>query len=158
MIDTDSTMTKSPVENDEHEYDSHVDFYYTNLINSIVLFSLTTTELEKLSGPAFDPIFELETEIDYAFMPVCFETIFRNRRIDNAFKNDLLSFKKETDAIPTEIWDWEFIDNHETWISLRLKANSLLERLGITSRTYNDDFTTVYDNQGNIIKKGKNSR
>jgi hypothetical protein len=151
-------MTKSSIENDEQEYDSHVDFYYTNLINSIVLFSLTTTELEKLARPTFDPIFELESEIDYAFTPVCFETIFRNGRIDNAFKNDLLSFKKETDAIPTEIWDWEFIDNHETWISLRLKANNLLERLGITSRTYNDDFTTVHDNQGNIIKKGKNSR
>lgn len=99
---------------------------------------------------------ELETEIDFAFAPVCFETIFRNGLVDNSFKNELLAFKKWTDDIPSEIWDWEFIDNHEIWVTTRLKENVLLGKLGVVNRTYNDDLTTIYDNEGNIIKKGEN--
>lgn len=102
---------------DEIEYDKYADFYYTNLINSLILFSLTSKELQKLAGPVFNPLTELESEIDYAFTPVCFDTIFRKGLIDNSFKSELLSFKKVTDDIPSEIWDWEFLDKHETWIS-----------------------------------------
>ncbi|MBI3133833.1 MAG: hypothetical protein HYZ14_04080 [Bacteroidetes bacterium] len=151
-----TSTDKSTVDKEHIEYDKQVDFYYTNLINSIILFSLTSKELEKLAGPVFNPMTELEAEIDYAFTPVCFDTIFRNGLIDNSFKAELLVFKKLTDDIPTEIWDWEFIDNHEIWVTTRLKANALLDKLGVTSRTYNDDYTTIYDNEGNIIKKGKN--
>ncbi|WKW45480.1 hypothetical protein P3875_06725 [Myroides sp. JBRI-B21084] len=145
------------VDNEAIEYDKHVDFYYSNLINSIILFSLTSKDLEELAGPVFNPMTELESEIDYAFTPVCFDTIFRNGLIDKSFKDELLQFKKWTDDISSEIWDWEFIDNHEAWVATRLKANALLDKLGVTSRTYNDDYTTIYDNEGNIIKKGKNS-
>ena len=151
-----TSTDKSTVDKEDIEYDKHVDFYYTNLINSIILFSLTSKELEKLAGPVFNPMSELETEIDYAFTPVCFNTIFRNGLIDNSFKDELLAFKKWTDDIPSEIWDWEFIDNHEIWGTTRLNANALLDILGVTSRNYNDDYTSIYDNEGNIIKKGKN--
>ncbi|MCF8254900.1 MAG: hypothetical protein K9H61_03055 [Bacteroidia bacterium] len=152
-----STSTdKSSVDKEEIEYDKHADFYYTNLINSIILFSLSLKELEKLAGPDFNPITELESEIDYAFTPVCFDTIFRNGLVANSIKSELLEFKEWTDDISSEIWDWEFIDNHAIWIKTRLEANSLLDKLGVTSRTYNDDYTTIYDNLGNI-KKGKNS-
>jgi hypothetical protein len=144
----------SSVDKVELEYDKHLDFYYTNLINSLILFSLTTKELEKLAGPVFNPLSELEAEIDYAFTPVCFDTIFRNGLIDDSFKIELLTFKKETDDIPSEIWEWEFIDNHETWISTRQKANALLDKLGVAGRIYNDDYTTIYD-KGKIIKGGK---
>ncbi len=139
----------------EFEYDKHLDFYYTNLINAIILFSLTSAELEKLAEPTFNPIFELETEIDYAFTPICFETIFRNGLIDKSLKTELLDFKQETDNIPKGIWDLEHLDNHTMWVLVRQKANELLDKLGIQSRTYNDDFTTVYDSKGNILKKGK---
>ncbi|WP_185740228.1 hypothetical protein [Flavobacterium branchiophilum] len=152
-----TSTDKSSVDKEEIEYDKYVDFYYTNLINSIILFSLTSKELEKLSGPVFNPMTELESEIDYAFTPVCFETIFRKGVIDKSFKDELLKFKKWTDDIPSEIWDWEFIDKHEMWASTRIKANALLDKLGVTSRTYNDDYITIYDNEGNIIKKGKNN-
>ncbi len=144
-------------EKENAEYDKHADFYYTNLINSIVLFSMTKEKLEALAAPGFDPLFELESEIDYAFTPVCFETIFRNKLLDNAFKNELLDFKKLTDNIPSEIWDWDYIHSNPAWIQVRQLANQLLDRLGVKERTYNDDYTTVYDNKGNIIKKGKNS-
>lgn len=140
---------------DETYYDRNVEFYYSNLINSLVLFSFTTKELEKLAGPLFNPMSELETEIDYAFLPVCFETIFRNDRIDSSLKSELLDFKKKTDDIPAEVWDWEFIDTHELWVEARKDANDLLNKLGIKGREYNDEYETIYDNEGNVIKKGK---
>ncbi|MGF7038416.1 hypothetical protein [Mucilaginibacter lappiensis] len=150
-------IDNSPLNKEEPEYDKYVNFYYSNLINSIILFALTSNELEKLATPTFNPISELETEIDYAFTPVCFETIFRNQLVDESFKTELLAFKKGTDDIPSEIWDWDHIDIHPTWILIRQKANELLEKLGIESRTYNDDYTTVYDSKGNILKKGKST-
>ena len=90
------------------------------------------------------------------FTPVCFETIFRNGLIDKSFKIDLLDFKQRTDNIPKEIWSWEYLDNHTNWVLVRQKANELLDKLGIQNKTYNDEFTTVYDSKGNILKKGKN--
>jgi len=146
---------KSNVDKEALEYDKNVDFYYSNLINSIILFSLPKVELENLSDASFNPIFELESEIDYAYTPVCFETIFRNNLIDPKFKNELLNFKKEVDDIPKEIWDWDLIDNHNVWIVIRGKANDILNKLGITSRTYNDDYTTIIDKSGKTQKKGK---
>lgn len=143
-------------DNNEIDYDKNVDFYFSNLINSLILFSFTTTELKDLVGPTFDPIFELESEIDYAFTPICFETVFKIGLIDKKFKQDLLDFKNYVDNIPSEIWDWEFIDNHKTWINVREKANNILDKLEIQNRTYNDDYETVYDSEGNILKKGKN--
>ncbi|MEG0915405.1 MAG: hypothetical protein RSF68_00160 [Myroides sp.] len=149
------TSTEPLVNIKETEYDKHVDFYYNNLINSLILFTLNEKELENLAGPVFNPMTELESEIDYAFTPVCFETLFRNARVADSLKEELLSFRKWTDEIPSEIWDWDFIDTNEIWITTRLKANLLLDKLNIKSRTYNDDFTTIYDEKGNIVKKAK---
>lgn len=138
------------------DYDKNVEFYFTNLINSIILFALNKTELELLIAPAFDPIFELESEVDYAFTPVCFETIFRNQFIDVKFKAALLNFKQITDEIPSDIWDWEFIETEQNWINVRKKANELLTKMGIKTKKYNDDFTTIYDQFGKKLNKGKN--
>ena len=143
------------MEKEEIEYDKHVDFYWSNLVNSLKLFSCSKNELEKLIEPAFDPIFELESEIDYAFTPVLFETIFRNNLIESKYKTELLDFKQLTDEIPSEIWDWEFLDEEQKWIEVREKANELLDKLGITDRKYNEEYTTVYDKNGKIIKQGK---
>ncbi|MEK6507518.1 hypothetical protein [Myroides sp. C4067] len=87
------------------DYDQHVDFYYSCLINSIILFALNVSQLDELSEPTFDPLFELESEIDYAFTPVIFETVFRNKRIDILLRQELLEFKKEIDDIPQELWE-----------------------------------------------------
>jgi hypothetical protein len=138
------------------EHDKYVDFYYTNIINSIILHTFDTTKLEEAAPILIDPLAELYEELEYAFIPVCFETVFRLEVIDNSLKNELLDFKREVGSIPEEIWDWEFIDSHEIWIKTRHQANELLDKLGVTSRTYNDDYTTVYDNEGNVLKKGKN--
>ncbi|MGE6220592.1 hypothetical protein ACQKCH_12250 [Nubsella zeaxanthinifaciens] len=152
-----TSKDEQTVDKENTDYDKNAEFYYTNLTNSIILFSLTSQELEKLAEPVFNPMTELETEIDYAFTPICFDTIFRKGLIDISIREELLQFKKWTDDIPSRIWDWEFIDNHETWVKTRLKANALLDKLGVTSRTYNNDNETIYDNKGHIIKKGKNS-
>jgi hypothetical protein len=141
------TTKNLKTDNDNIEYDKHVNFYYQNLINSLILFSYPPEILEKLSEPKFDPLFELESEVDYAFTPVCFETIFRNGLIDNSLRHELLTFKSEVDDISSEIWDWGYIDKHEKWISTRQKANSLLDKLGVTIRTFNKGETTFYVNE-----------
>lgn len=151
-----TTSEKSSINKEEIEYDKHADFYYTNIINSIILYTYDSAKLDEMAPILIDPLTELYEELEYAFTSVCFETVFRVGLIDNSLKSELLTFKKEVDEIPTEIWDWEFIDNHETWTTIRRKSNVLLDKLGVTSRTYNDDFTTIYDNEGNMIKKGKN--
>jgi hypothetical protein len=146
----------SSVEKEEIDYNKHVDFYYTNILNSIILYTYDTTKLEEMAPILIDPLTELYEELEYAFTPVCFETVFRLEVIDNSFKNELLEFKREVDNIPTEIWDWEFIDSHETWKTTRNRANILLDKLGVTTRTYNDSYKTIFDKEGNIIRKRKN--
>jgi hypothetical protein len=122
----------------------------------MILYTFDSAKLYEMAPILIDPLTELYEELEYAFTPVCLETVFRVGLIDNSLKSELLSFKKEVDEVPTEIWDWEFIDKHETWTAIRRKSNVLLDKLGVTSRTYNDDFTTIYDNKGKIIKKGNN--
>jgi len=150
-----TSKDKLSVDKDEIEYGRQVDFYYINIINSIILYTYDSAKLDNMAPILIDPLAELYEELEYAFTPVCFETVFRAGIIDNSLKSELLTFKTEVDEIPKDIWDWEFIDNHATWIAIRLKSNVLLDKLGVTSRTYIDDFTTIYDNEGNIIKKGK---
>ena len=151
----DKNNYSSKEEINEAYHDKAADFYFTNLINSLILFSLSASELEKLRGPAFDPIFELESEIDYAYTPVCFEAVFRNKLINTSHKQDLKEFKKRTDNIPSEIWDMDIIDSHDTWISIRKEANELLNKIGVQHREYNDDYTTILDEYGRVIKQGK---
>ncbi len=150
-----TSTDNSLVDKEEIEYDKNVDFYYTNIINSIILYTYDTTKLEEIAPILIDPLTELYEELEYAFTPVCFETVFRLEVIDNAFKNELLGFKKEVDNIPAEMWDLEFIDNHEIWKTIRNRSNELLNKLGVTTRTYNDDYTAIYDSEGNIVRKGK---
>ena len=151
-----TSTENSSAEKDETEFDKDVDFYYINIINSIILYTYDTSQLEQIAPILIDPLFELYSELEYAFTPICFETVFKLEVIDISIKNELLEFKKEVDNIPKEIWDWEFIDNHELWKTTRNHANVLLDKLGVTSRIYNDDYTTIYDNEGNILRKEKN--
>ncbi|MEG0983213.1 hypothetical protein, partial [Algoriella sp.] len=102
-------------------YDKHVDFYYTNLINSIILFTYDTSKLDLMAPILFDPLTELYEELDYAFIPILFETVFYNNLIDESFRNDLLQFKEKVDKIPNEIWDWEYIDTHDEWKKLKIE-------------------------------------
>ena len=148
-------MNKSSNHKDEIEYDQHVDFYYVNMINSIILYTYNSSKLNEMTPILVDPLTELYEELDYAFTPVCFETIFRVGRINHSLKNELLLFKKEVDEVPRELWAWEFLDHHEKWIMIREQAKILLDKLGVTHRNYNDDYTTIYDNEGNVIVKWK---
>ncbi len=147
--------TGASVDQAEIEYDKHVDFYYSNIINSIVLYTYNAAQLEDMSEVLLNPLTELYEELEYAFTPVCFETVFRLGVIDSSLKNELFEFKNEVHSIPREIWDWKFFDSHDIWITIRQKANILLDKLGVESRTYNEDYTSIYDQDGNIIRKGK---
>ena len=139
----------------ETDYDKHVDFYYTNVINSLILFTYDSVKLGEMAPVLIDPLTELYEELQYACTPVCLDTVVRMELITDSMKDELLVFKKEIEEIPTEIWEWEFLDQHETWLITRQKANILLDKLGLTSRTYNDDYLTIYDKEGNIMRKGK---
>ena len=151
-----SSTDNSTVDKEEIESDKNVDYHYTNIVNSIILYTYDSKGLEKMAPILIDPLTELYEELELSFIPVCFESVFSLKLIDNAFKTELLKFKQEVDNIPPEIWDWEFIDNHESWKTIRNCANELLNKLGVTSRIYNDSYTTIYDSEGNIIRKGKN--
>lgn len=137
---------------DSGEYDKYVKYYYSNILNSLKLYTYNEEKLEKMTPILIDPILELYEELDYAFTHSLFETVFRNNYINIEFKQDLLSFKRKVDNIPNEIWDWQFLDKHETWIEIRKDADELLNKLGIKSREYDLDFTTIILNTGEIVK------
>lgn len=130
-------FTKTELE----EYDKNVNFYYTNIVNSLILY---TYNVEQLMVPILiDPLTELYEELDYAFMPVLFETVFRNKLINENYKEELLNFKVEVDQIPVELWDWEILDTNEVWYKIRIDAENLLNKLNIKTRIFNTDFTTI---------------
>ena len=123
------------------DYDANAHYYYENIINTLILFTKKKEDLLKLAGPVFDPLFELESELDYAFLPVLFETVFRKNLIEKELQTSLLDFKKYVDDIDSSIWDYEFIDHHPKWIAARANADDLLNELGINYRNYSDDST-----------------
>ncbi len=125
------------------EYNKHVKFYYTNLINSLILFSYNSERLARMAPILIDPLTELYEELQYAFTPILFETVFRNKLINQNHKEKLLTFKTKVEEIPNEIWNWGFLDENENWKQIRNEAENLLNEIGITSRTYNDEFTTI---------------
>lgn len=135
---------KNSIEIDEtFVLEKTLDFYYTNIINSLILFTYDASKLEEMETILIDPLTELYEEIQYAFTPICFEALFLNKMIKDELKNELLTFKEEVDNIPNEIWDWEFIDKHELWKRTRKNANVLLEIIGISSKDYNDFYTKI---------------
>ncbi|KAA5536720.1 hypothetical protein F0919_03355 [Taibaiella lutea] len=145
------------IKSESDKYDAHVNFYYTNIINSLVLFTFNAEQLDKMTPVLIDPLTELYEELQYAFTPVSFETVFRKNLIDLKFREDLLNFKSKVEEMPNEIWDWEFINENKKWKQLRTYADELLSKIGVSSRTYNDEFTTIILNTGEIIKSGKKS-
>ncbi|HLV51519.1 MAG TPA: hypothetical protein VKY44_06150 [Flavobacterium sp.] len=122
------------------EYDKSVDFYYTNLINSLILFTYNSSKLEKMRPILVDPLTELYEELEYAFLPVCFETVFRNKKINREFKEELLNFKKQVEEIPNEIWDYEFIDKYEIWQEVKKSAENILSNIGIEHRVFDEKY------------------
>ncbi|NMR34118.1 hypothetical protein HIO71_07815 [Chryseobacterium aquaticum] len=132
-------FTKTELE----EYDKNVNFYYTNIVNSLILYTYNVEQLYEMVPILIDPLTELYEEVDYAFMPVLFETVFRNKLINENYKEELLNFKVEVDQIPVELWDWEILDTNEVWYKIRIDAENLLNKLNIKTRIFNTDFTTI---------------
>ncbi len=132
-------FTKTELE----EYDKNVNFYYTNIVNSLILYTYNVEQLYEMAPILIDPLTELYEELDYAFLPVLFETVFRNKLINENYKEELLNFKVEVDQIPVELWDWEILDTNEVWYKIRIDAENLLDKLNIKTRIFNTDFTTI---------------
>lgn len=133
------------------EYDKNVNFFYTNIVNSLILYTYNVEQLDKMTPTLIDSLTELYEELDYAFLPVLFETVFRNKLLDESFKEELLLFKKKVDDIPVELWDWELLDTNEIWIKIRIDAENILNKLNIKTRIYNTDYTIVISNTGKKI-------
>ncbi len=146
-------FTKAELE----EYDKHVKFYYSNIVNSLILYTYNVEQLDKMAPILIDPLTELYQELDYAFTPILFKTVFKNKLIDTEFRNELLNFKAKVDDIPNELWDWDLLDTNETWKNIRNVAEQLLNKLEIKSREYNDEFDTIISNTGEVLKKGKSN-
>ncbi|WP_332453011.1 hypothetical protein [Chryseobacterium aquaticum] len=132
-------FTKTELE----EYDKNVNFYYTNIVNALILYTYNVEQLYEMAPILIDPLTELYEELDYAFLPVLFETVFRNKLINENYKEELLNFKVEVDQIPVELWDWEILDTNEVWYKIRIDAENLLNKLNIKTRIFNTDFTTI---------------
>ena len=131
-------------ENELLLYDENLEFYYSNLINSLKLYTYNSVELQKYEPILIDPLTELYEELDYAFLPVCFETIFRNDRIDLKFKERLLKFKMQVDDIPNDIWNYENIDFNSIWKDIKVEAENLLTQLKVESRDFDTKFHNVF--------------
>ncbi|MEN5058869.1 hypothetical protein [Sphingobacterium kitahiroshimense] len=142
-------FTKSELE----EYDKHVRFYYTNIVNSLILFTYKSRELALMASPFFNPMTELYEELEYAYTPVCFETVFRKNLIPIIYKQELLTFKTKVDQMPSEIWDWEYLEEHPSWINIRTDAEEILKKMGILHRVYDYSFTNIISSSGEVIKK-----
>lgn len=146
-------FTKSELE----YYDKHVRFYYTNIVNSLILFTYKSRKLELMASPVFDPMTELYQELEYAYTPVCFETVFRKKLIPIIYKQELLRFKTNVDQMPSEIWDWEYLEEHPSWINIRTDAEEILKKMGILHRVYDYSFTNVITSSGEVIKRKKSN-
>jgi hypothetical protein len=137
------------------EYDKSVDFYYKNLINSLILFTYNSDELLNMEPILIDPLTELYEELDYAYLPVCFETIFRNSAIDLIYKQELLNFRTKVDEIPNNFWDYEYIDSSEKWKEIKTHAENLLIKLGVETREFNTQYHKIINSNGKTIFNGR---
>lgn len=59
----DSGFTKFEME----EYDKNVNFFYTNIVNSLILYTYNVEQLDKMVPILIDPLTELYEELDYAY-------------------------------------------------------------------------------------------
>lgn len=141
--------------NEQQDTKRDAEIFYTNLTNTLSMFAKTAVDLKKMSAPLFDPLEEIQVELDYAFSPFCLQILFKELIPNPDLQNELHSFKSEATMLTPDLWDWNHIESHPTWGTLRKKANALLEKLGVESRDYNDDFSISFDSDGQVIKKGK---
>ncbi len=119
------------------------EYYYSCLYNSLVLFAATPQYLESLGSPVFNPLTELEAEFDYAFGDFVFEQNFKNNKVKESLRNDLIKFKEKVNNISSEIWTLEKIATESIWMDIRNNANEILNKMGEKRREYDFSFTTI---------------
>ena len=142
-IGSNSPVTK-PVKAKELNADEQIEYHYSNIYNSLILFANSVDYLKSLDAPAFDPIFELESEFDIGFSDYSLNTNLENQKITQFQFDNLVKFKNKVYNIEPEFWNYESLETNNVWKEIRSDADKLLNELGITRRTYNFDFTTIY--------------
>ena len=137
---SDQVKDQKPKELTEQE---QIEYQYSCVYNSLILFANSVDYLKSLSAPAFDPIFELESEFDIGFSDYTLQKNFENGTIKHELRRELLDFKKSVADVSADLWNYESIEKHETWENIRAQANLLLTKMGETRRIYDERFTTI---------------
>jgi hypothetical protein len=119
-------------------------YYYSCLYNTLVLFAASPHYLGTLAGPGFEVPFEMETEFLCAFDEPVFSAVFKSGKVAEEVREELLAFKKEVDALPGALWQWEEILTNNSWQPVRARAEQLLLKLAENRREYDFSFTTVF--------------
>ncbi len=112
-------------------------FFYNCLLDSLVLFACEKDYFESLISPVFAPLFELETEFDYAFMPVVFDNGCEFGEISRSLKIKLIGFKTKVKELPKVLWKWEELYSNKKWLKIREESNNILKELGEEKRKFN---------------------
>lgn len=107
------------------------------------MFTDDEQELGAITYVLIDPLTEMYEELDYAFTPILFDTVFRNSLIDVKLRETLLNFKKDIAETPAEIWDMGLLDSNNTWLGIRANANKILNDLGVQHRKFNSTYHNV---------------
>lgn len=120
-----------------------VEYYYSCVFNSLVLFAMSFDDLMKMKSPAFSPMFELETEYDDGFNDYVLNQNFENKKINPALKPNIDSFKLKVENLKKGFWKLEFVKSHPQWEEIRMVANNLLNKMGEKRRNYDSGFTAI---------------
>jgi hypothetical protein len=111
-------------------------FFYNGLLDSLALFSCEKDYFESLISPTFSPLFELETEFDYAFMPIVFKNSCEFGKINQTLKVRLVDFQKRVNELPKELWEWEELYSNKKWLEIRQESKNILKKLGEENRKF----------------------
>lgn len=135
----------------QHYYVGNSHHYYNNLLNALILYTLSVEELKALALVLINPIDEKFDELNYAFTPVCFDTLFRTKIIKEENRLELLDFYSEVNSLSKNKWNYEAMSTDPIWNNVRIRADEILRKLGVDSRIYDTSKTIIFDEKGKVI-------
>ncbi len=110
--------------------------FYNRLLNCFVLYACEEKYFKSFIDLEFQPIFELQSELEYAFMPVVFDTSIRFKNINAKMVDRLIKFKETVEALPEELWEWSELYTRQEWIDIRKEAKDILSTFGEANRKF----------------------
>lgn len=124
--------------------EQQIEFHFSNIYNSLILFANSTEYLKSLENETFDPLFELEDEFQIGFSEFSLNINLENKKINQEQLEKLLIFKSKVEKLPTCDWTFESIEKSTEWKEIKSDANNLLDLLRVKTRVYNSAFTSIH--------------